>query len=90
MPIYKDVTIEFVGKDGCTPYLSLELTDTLISSYSVSGHGGTPIGGPVESLSLNYSWLTYSTKPVQCPTDPKAAKDKAMWNLATGGARSSR
>jgi type VI protein secretion system component Hcp len=43
--------------------MKLVLQNTLISSYSVSGHGGDAPSGPMESLSLNFSNITYETSP---------------------------
>ena len=53
------------AKDAATPYLRLVLQDTLISSYSVSGHGGDSgtYSQPMESLSLNFTTVTYETLP---------------------------
>lgn len=86
----KKVVIHFVKEDskGQVPYLALELENTLISSYSVSGHGGDSAARPMESLSLNYTKITYSSTPVAASTAPADVKDRATWNLATGGARS--
>ncbi|WP_165252425.1 Hcp family type VI secretion system effector [Paludisphaera soli] len=82
----KKVVIHFVGKDskGEVPYMALELENALISSYSVSGHGGTAGDRPMESLSLNFTKITYSTTPVAASADAKVVKDRAMWNLAIG------
>ena len=50
--------IAFVKQDG-TSYLKIVLQNTLITSYSVSGHGGDPQARPTESLSLNFTKITY-------------------------------
>ena len=86
----KKVVIHFVKDDskGQVPYLALELENTLISSYNVSGHGGASAAQPMESLSLNFTKVTYSTTPVAGSTSAADVKDRAMWNLATGGAGS--
>lgn len=47
------------------PYLRLELENTLVSSYSSSGHSGSDL--PMESLSLNYTKITYVTKDSKQP-----------------------
>jgi type VI secretion system secreted protein Hcp len=56
----KMVVIAFV-KDGTT-YMTIILRDTLISSFSVSGHGGVSNAKPMESLSLNFSGITYNVQ----------------------------
>ena len=83
----KKVVIHFVKEDskGQVPYLALELENTLISGFSVSSHGGASTGRPMESLTLNYSKITYSATPVAASTAPADVKDRALWNLATGG-----
>ena len=76
----KKVNIDFVkGKEA--PYLSLEMENTLISSYNVSGHGGSGNDRPMESLSLNSTKISYTTKATASSKDPKAVKDKAGWDL---------
>jgi type VI protein secretion system component Hcp len=44
--------VVFVKPDG-QPYLKVKLTNVLIGSYSVSGHGGGPDARPMESWTLN-------------------------------------
>ena len=78
------VTIDFVEDDNEAPYMSIELENVLISSYSISGSGGDSNNRPIESLSLNFTKITFSTKPTSSSKDPKDSKDKAAWNLATG------
>jgi type VI protein secretion system component Hcp len=46
------------GADG-QPYMKLKLTKALISSYNVSGHGGSPDGHPMESWTLNAEKIEY-------------------------------
>lgn len=75
----KKVTIDFVSSAGCAPYLSIELENTLISSYRVSDLNSDR---PMESLSLNFTKISYTNTPTECAKDPQAVKDKAMWNLA--------
>jgi len=58
----KLMVIAFVKDDG-TAYLKIVLQNTLISSYSVSGHGGDNHAGPMESLSLTFTKVTYETQP---------------------------
>jgi type VI secretion system secreted protein Hcp len=57
----KKVVIEFVKGDPPTPYMRVALDDVLISSFSVSGHGGGNSAKPLESLSLNFSRVKYET-----------------------------
>ena len=56
----KKVIIDFVRAEDDTQYLRIELENVLISSFSVSGHGG-PGSSPMESLSLNFAKITYTT-----------------------------
>ncbi|HUI81401.1 MAG TPA: type VI secretion system tube protein Hcp [Bryobacteraceae bacterium] len=49
------VTIDFVDKEG-NVYLTLKLDETMVSSFLVSGRGDRP----TESLSLNFSKVTFS------------------------------
>jgi type VI protein secretion system component Hcp len=75
----KKVTIAFVhGNDA--PYLTLELEDTLVSNFSVSGSGGDDRRKPTESLSLNFTKIRYKT--MAATKDPEAAKERASWQLA--------
>ena len=81
----KSVKIDFckVDKDKFEPYLQLELENVLISSYNVSGHGGDASGRPMESLSLNYTKVTFVT--TQMDSANKTAKpERAMYDLAAG------
>jgi type VI secretion system secreted protein Hcp len=58
------VTIDFTKADGADEsiFMSITLQDTLISSYNVSGHGGDTTGKPMESLSLNFTKITFDTQ----------------------------
>jgi len=53
----KKVTIDFVREAG-SAYLEFEMENTLISNYSVSGHGGVANSKPLETLSLNFTEIT--------------------------------
>lgn len=48
---------------GQQEYMTYELENVMISSYSLSAQGGASGGGdrPMESLSLNYTKITYKT-----------------------------
>lgn len=77
----KKVTVDFV-KGNIAPYMSIEMEGVLISSYSVGGSGASQDKSS-ESLSLNYTKISYSTKETADSKDPKDAKDKLMWDIAT-------
>ena len=47
-------------KDG-KPYMKVKLTNALISSFSVSGHGGGPGSKPREAWTLNADKIEYET-----------------------------
>jgi type VI secretion system secreted protein Hcp len=77
----KKVEIHFVtsGKPGET-YLEYELTNTMISGYSLSSGGDRP----TESLSLNFTKIMYTTKPTGLDaktTSPEAA----TFDIGTAG-----
>lgn len=74
----KKVTVEFVQGNEA-PYLSIELENVLISSYSISSSSDKPM----ESLSLNFTKATYTTSQLSSSKDPKNNKDKAGWNYVT-------
>ena len=75
----KKVTIDFV-KGNDAPYLEIELEDMLISGYSISGHGGDSQNRPMESLSLNFTKISFKT--LSSTTDPAANKQKVVWQTA--------
>jgi type VI protein secretion system component Hcp len=58
----KLIVIAFVKDDGTT-YTKIVLQNTLIASYSVSGHGGVGDSRPSESLSLNFTKITFEMSP---------------------------
>jgi len=81
----KLVKIDFVKTEQGTwsTYLALEMENTLVSSYNVSGHGGPNADSPMESFSLNFTKITY----VQTHADPTNAAGKPeryFWDLAKG------
>ncbi|HRH46779.1 MAG TPA: type VI secretion system tube protein Hcp [Pyrinomonadaceae bacterium] len=76
----KKVTIVFADKDG-NEYLKLELENTMISSYNVSGYGGDANSRPMESLSLNFIKVTITAKPIS--KDAKKNEERIQWDLAT-------
>lgn len=81
----KKVTIDFVksDKDGLNSYMTIELENTLVSSYNISGHGGGVNDKPMESLSLNFTKITFSTQSKDPPAKPSPSQTKATWDLGT-------
>ncbi len=57
----KPFSAEIVFQKDGVPYMKIKLTNVLISSYSVSGHGGGPDGKPMESWTLNADKIEYET-----------------------------
>ena len=81
----KKVKIDFckTDKDKFEAFLQLELENTMVSSYSSSGHGGDSNSRPMESLSLNFTKITFNT--IAMDKDNKTSKpDRASWDLAAG------
>jgi type VI secretion system secreted protein Hcp len=79
----KKVKIDFckTDKDKVEPYLQVELENTLVSSYSVSGHGGTVHTRPMESVGLNFTKITYNTIAMD-GKNATGKPDRAMWDAA--------
>jgi len=63
----KLIVIAFVKEDGTTS-MTLVLQNTLMSSYSVSGHGGVTDSRPTESLSINFTNITFEMSPTSPDT----------------------
>jgi type VI secretion system secreted protein Hcp len=63
----KLIVIAFVKEDGTT-YLKIVLQTTLFSSYNFSGHGGFTDSRPTESLSLNFTNITFEMSPTSPDT----------------------
>lgn len=57
----KPFSAEIVFQKDGVPYMKIKLTDALISSYNVSGHGGDTAGKPMESWTLNAVKIEYET-----------------------------
>lgn len=76
----KAATISFTttGKDKMTKYLQIELENTLISSWNLSGRGGAD-GKPTETLSLNFTKITFTTSSLNEKTQGKP--DSATYDL---------
>jgi len=83
----KKATIAFVktSTDGkkYEKYLTIELENTLISSYNLSGHGGAAGSSPMESLSLNFTKITY-TMTVSDEKNKVGTPSKASWDMQKG------
>ena len=65
----KLIVIAFVKEDGTTS-MTLVLQNTLISSYNVSGHGGGDLR-PTESLSINFTKMTFEMSPTSPDITPQ-------------------
>ena len=83
----KKVKIDFckTDKDKFEPYLQVELENTMISSFSVSGAGGDTHDRPMESLSLNFTKLTMSSTAMDA-SNKTAKPARAQWDAAAGKA----
>jgi type VI secretion system secreted protein Hcp len=79
----KMVVIAFV-KDG-TAYMTIILRDTLISSYSVSGHGAASNTQPMESFTLNFTQITYNTHDRSPDVTPQTQQKLGPWEQSTLG-----
>jgi type VI secretion system secreted protein Hcp len=81
----KKVKIDFVktDKDKFETYLQVELENTMVSSYNVSGSGGDNHSRPMESLSLNFVKITFNTTSMDA-SNKTGKPDRAMWDLAAG------
>jgi type VI secretion system secreted protein Hcp len=79
----KKVVIDFCRTEGdkVEKYLTITLENALISSYSISGHGGS--GTPMESLSLNYTKIEYAMVNRDAK-DKSGGADRANFDLAAG------
>ena len=81
----KKVKIDFCKTDQnkFEVFLQLELENTLVSSFNTSGHGGDGHARPMESMSLNFSKITFNT--IHMDDKNKTGKpDRASWDLAAG------
>jgi type VI secretion system secreted protein Hcp len=61
------------------PYLTYELTNALVSSVSIGGGGG---GKPQETVTFNYTKISWTYKP-QKPVGDVSGQDNAKWSLET-------
>lgn len=78
----KDVTFVFTrtgtGGSGAQEYLKLELKDTIMSGLSLSSGGDKPS----ESISLNYSQVSFTSKPMKDDGTP-GTQSVVSFNLMT-------
>jgi type VI secretion system secreted protein Hcp len=74
-----------VGQENAgvmNPYMTIEAKDCVVSHHSTGAGGG---GVPTETVSFNYSSISWTYKP-QNKSVSTAGQDAAKWNLATNKA----
>ena len=83
----RKVKIDFckTDKDKFEPYLQMELEHTLLSSFSISGHGGDGHSRPTESLALNFTKITL-TAIVMDAANKTGKAVRTTWDAALGKA----
>ena len=76
----KDVQIDFckTDKDKLEPYLTLTLTNTMVSGYSISSGGDRPS----ESVSLNFTKIECKNTGMGAANET-GSPEAASWDLAT-------
>jgi len=76
----KTVKIDFTRtyKDSQEIYLTIELTNTIISGYSHSSSGERPI----ETISLNFTKIQYTTNQMK-PDGTQGDPDHVIYDLST-------
>jgi type VI secretion system secreted protein Hcp len=81
----KKCVIDFCRMEGnkMEVYLTITMEDTLISSHTISAHGGDAHSQPMESFSLNFTKIEFAMTN-RDSKDKSGAKDRANFNLATG------
>src|SRR4051794_7050959 len=81
------VTVKFdfcmTGASQFTPFYQFELTNVLISGYSLNGGGGSSNGRPTESVSLNFTKVQFTDFEVSDKNDP-GSPVRVGYDLATG------
>lgn len=68
------------GAAGPVTYLTITLTDVMVTSFQVSGHGGDSSARPTEQFSLNYAKIKLEYVPI----NPDGRPGDAVffdWNL---------
>ncbi len=80
----KKVKIDFVRteKNQLVPYMQFELENTLIASFSTSGHGGEGTQRPMESLALNFTKMTVINTETDIAHKGKGP-DRFQYDMAT-------
>lgn len=83
----KKVKIDFckTDKDKFETYLQLELENTMVSSFNVSGSGGDNHSRPMESLSLNSTKILFVTTGMDA-SNKTGKPGRAQWDAAVGKA----
>jgi type VI secretion system secreted protein Hcp len=72
----RKVIIDFVNNDGIA-YMTISLENALVGGFTVSGSARDE---PIESISLNFTKISSSTKPAAADAGLQGAK--AAWNNA--------
>ena len=81
-PITK-IEFKFVKQaDKPLEYMKITIADALITSYSISGHGGDGHGRPHEMLSFSFSKIEYLVKP-EDEKDAQKGQKTAGYDLKT-------
>ena len=75
-----EIKFSTTSKDKTETYLTLELSDCAISSYTLSGSGGDGAGHPHESLSLNFTKILYVPTPLDNKGNIKVG-DRVQYDL---------
>jgi type VI secretion system secreted protein Hcp len=71
------------NEDGkVNPIMTYELSNVIFSSHSVGGGGG---GKPQETVTMNYTKISWTYKP-QKPAGDVSGQDSAKWSLETNKA----
>jgi type VI protein secretion system component Hcp len=77
------VTIDFLKPNSPeAPYMTVQLSDVIISDYMVSGNAEGGSRPPLESLTLDASKIEYPRKPTSC--DGITCALKPQWDTAVG------
>jgi type VI secretion system Hcp family effector len=77
----KEVTLELCRSGGDKlKYMEYKLTNAVISSVSIGGHGG---GEPTESISLNYGKIEQTYTKQRRPDGSGGGNVPAGWELET-------
>lgn len=69
-------------QEKVNPIITYEMKNVVVSSISESGGGG---GKPMETVTLNYSDISWVYKPQKASVDA-SGQDNATWSLSTNSA----